>query len=848
MPIINSITLNRPDVCNNGRFTVSANAGGSGPLQYALIPSLTEPEPVANYIRNPQSSNVFDSLSADTYYVRVYNNCGNAVTQQMIVAAFTGTPSFSSIEFAPLGCDSVWFNFNLSTYVNLSNSIDTSISRVWVNWPDGSTDSISVHTNMLGTGSSNFTFIAHVSKIDSLYNASLNYWQNITNFPFTINFGYKDMCSNVYTSSYTVNESQNRILDLQLSETHALTSCDSIAYRFRIRYTRTGPAQTLYHIYRNIHNFEYSVDSGATWTNGKISNSLGSSASTNSYSNYFALNRNEDVMLLVAMCGDTLSAIISPPDLPLLSTSLSQSNLRSCLGNSGISISRGNASGNKIGIEMISAPIGQAIIPYFETTIPTSFAYPIELTNLMLGTYTIRIWDTIEVDCPRDAIRNVTLTHPAELDFDMDFACNGNLLVYTSNTYRNSSSNVNLSSSFRVKIYDSTGTTQLLGGVNGYFGLTTTLPGYTTASAPASAIAALPDGTYIIKAYKYVLDYDYLPEDTCSAVEKVWIKQPNNLNLAQSKFIPDCPGSLGAIVAIASGGKPPYSYALFDSANNIVSPTVAGGNLYDNLVPGSTYNLQVIDSCGTLVNRTMSIGESLKIFIANTTTMPCPNDDVNLFIDSMPGVGYQWYKNGSPIIGETGYELFLPNIQNPADSGEYAVEIEIGDCIVMLNSFMLDPDSCGVPLPVQLKDFTAQNYMNTAMLEWTTYSEINNKGFGIERSTDGKTWNNIGFVKSKANNYKSVSIIAYNFTDNDINAPYYFYRLRQTDLDGKVTFSTIRKVSFYNNSLSEINIYPNPTSGLVHIDKLTGNETINIIELTGKIMLRIEAMSGVNKN
>src|SRR5690606_9275009 len=109
------------------------------------------------------------------------------------------------------------------------------------------------------------------------------------------------------------------------------------------------------------------------------------------------------------------------------------------------------------------------------------------------------------------------------------------------------------------------------------------------------------------------------------------------------------------------------------------------------------------------------------------------------------------------------------------------------------------------------------------------------------------TWNNIGFVKSKANNYKSVSIIAYNFTDNDINAPYYFYRLRQTDLDGKVTFSTIRKVSFYNNSLSEINIYPNPTSGLAHIDKLTGNETINIIELTGKIMLRIEAMSGVNK-
>ena len=44
------------------------------------------------------------------------------------------------------------------------------------------------------------------------------------------------------------------------------------------------------------------------------------------------------------------------------------------------------------------------------------------------------------------------------------------------------------------------------------------------------------------------------------------------------------------------------------------------------------------------------------------------------------------------------------------------------------------------PLPVELTSFTAKAFAGKVQLDWTTASEINNSGFGIERSFDGNTF------------------------------------------------------------------------------------------------------------
>ncbi len=73
--------------------------------------------------------------------------------------------------------------------------------------------------------------------------------------------------------------------------------------------------------------------------------------------------------------------------------------------------------------------------------------------------------------------------------------------------------------------------------------------------------------------------------------------------------------------------------------------------------------------------------------------------------------------------------------------------------------------TCSIPLPVGLTDFTAVRRSGTALLQWVTLSETNNKGFGIQRSADGIKWDNLFFIDTKATKGNSNEKLAYTCTD-----------------------------------------------------------------------------------
>src|SRR5690606_21645838 len=167
-------------------------------------------------------------------------------------------------------------------------------------------------------------------------------------------------------------------------------------------------------------------------------------------------------------------------------------------------------------------------------------------------------------------------------------------------------------------------------------------------------------------------------------------------------------------------------------------------------------------------------------------------------------------------------------------------------CVVMVASFMLDPDSCGTPLPVQLSYFNAYKANNTSVLNWTTVSEHNNKGFDIEHSTDGKSWQSIGFVNSLSDRTSSVAKLDYNFVDKSPVNGNNLYRLKQTDRDGKSTISPTRRVVF-DNLTSIITVYPNPAREYINIIGLNGGETLKLYDATGR-MLKIEKNTGLQSH
>ncbi|MBH8570283.1 hypothetical protein KB206_15435 [Microvirga sp. STS02] len=87
------------------------------------------------------------------------------------------------------------------------------------------------------------------------------------------------------------------------------------------------------------------------------------------------------------------------------------------------------------------------------------------------------------------------------------------------------------------------------------------------------------------------------------------------------------------------------------------------------------------------------------------------------------------------------------------------------------------------PLPVGLTAFRAERQGNNAVLTWATATEQNNLGFGLEVSTDGHAFKQIGFVAAEGSN--SLAPRAYRFVDAaEGKAGSRYYRLRQDDRDG----------------------------------------------------------------
>lgn len=120
----------------------------------------------------------------------------------------------------------------------------------------------------------------------------------------------------------------------------------------------------------------------------------------------------------------------------------------------------------------------------------------------------------------------------------------------------------------------------------------------------------------------------------------------------------------------------------------------------------------------------------------------------------------------------------------------------------------------GTPLPVRLVSFTAEKQQQTVVLNWATASETNNKLFAVERSTDADKWVDIATLQGSGN---SSSLLRYTATDLLPAPGLNYYRLRQQDLDGTTTYSSIKVVDFSGTGLANLKVYPNPAKGKLQV-------------------------------
>ncbi|WP_416439514.1 T9SS type A sorting domain-containing protein [Phnomibacter sp. MR] len=153
-----------------------------------------------------------------------------------------------------------------------------------------------------------------------------------------------------------------------------------------------------------------------------------------------------------------------------------------------------------------------------------------------------------------------------------------------------------------------------------------------------------------------------------------------------------------------------------------------------------------------------------------------------------------------------------------------------------------------VVTPVTWQSFTAINHNGHSLLQWITASEQNNKGFEVQRSANGQSFTNIGFIPA-AGNGNSNLINRYSFTDRMPLPGNNYYRLKQVDTDGQFDFSSIKLVK--HEMMTGFTIQPTVASAfvLLHIPRLAQQEAYTAIVLNGagKELMRVTVQANATK-
>ncbi len=154
-------------------------------------------------------------------------------------------------------------------------------------------------------------------------------------------------------------------------------------------------------------------------------------------------------------------------------------------------------------------------------------------------------------------------------------------------------------------------------------------------------------------------------------------------------------------------------------------------------------------------------------------------------------------------------------------------------------------------VPVELTAFSINSDDETVMINWMTATELNNKGFYIERKLGDGLWSTLSFVNGRGT---ATTANVYTYRDKPVYNGSAYYRLRQVDFDGteklygpvEISLKTIRDFSLDQN-------YPNPfnpytTIGYTLPEK--ANVNLSVYNVSGEMVAEIfsgEKDAGVHK-
>ncbi|MDA3843000.1 MAG: T9SS type A sorting domain-containing protein [Candidatus Kapabacteria bacterium] len=213
--------------------------------------------------------------------------------------------------------------------------------------------------------------------------------------------------------------------------------------------------------------------------------------------------------------------------------------------------------------------------------------------------------------------------------------------------------------------------------------------------------------------------------------------------------------------------------------------------------------------------------------------------------------------------GSGRWEPFMPTSDNPGYGhngwtgmlADGTVLFARGTWLPLLRPYLGDrlyaEDLKEVPcedwIPVELTRFEGTSRGAGIDLIWETKSEVDNKGFYVEKRNSGTDeWSNIQFVNGNGTTNATSN---YNYTDNEVvlNETYQ-YRLRQVDANGVAgcdDYSDVVSVTFENEGQNAlVSNMPNPFTNSTLINytlKATDNVSLEILDIYGNVVKNVNS-------
>ncbi|WP_207495227.1 right-handed parallel beta-helix repeat-containing protein [Aridibaculum aurantiacum] len=295
-----------------------------------------------------------------------------------------------------------------------------------------------------------------------------------------------------------------------------------------------------------------------------------------------------------------------------------------------------------------------------------------------------------------------------------------------------------------------------------------------------------------------------------------------------------------ADIAIGASISVNYNYYLtFD----VLQPTtIVSVDIFPTDAIGTSASIQITNSTGTVLytipyTTTVTGGNKQTVVLNQTMTpgsyrMQQGGTHINLHRNST-GASFPYTSSAVSITGHSFsfasnptfyYYFYNWQVSSGCESARMPITASITDC----------------PVPVNLYSFKGEKQASTNRLEWTTLTEANNAGFELQRSADGTNFSALAFAESKAANGFSNRPLTYSYNDVRPLATNNYYRLKQMDKDGKVTFSQIVLLKGAKvNAVTISNIYPNPVKNDLNVviaSPATEKIQLVVTDVTGKVM------------